>query len=191
MLLREVSRCLTYCHRHLSLFRLSPMWEFTCQSKEFDPSYNLKWSDVRNLGPNGFELNLPASKTDPFRKGVLIPYFANASTICPVKAMATYRNLHRLRQPHRDAPLLVTQLGAPLTRTFFLEKLAIMTDRLHYPPGRYSGHSFRSGAATTAAARQVPDHLIKTLGRWQSDCYNRYIKVSPVTIRDAQQRMSQ
>ena len=34
---------------------------------------------------------------------------------------------------------------------------------------RYSGHSFRSGATTTAANRGIGDALIKTLGWWQSN----------------------
>ena len=41
--------------------------------------------------------------------------------------------------------------------------------------GSYSGHSFRIDAATTAAAREVPDYLIQTLGWWSSDSYRIYI----------------
>ena len=41
----------------------------------------------------------------------------------------------------------------------------------------YSGHSFRIGAATTAAEKGVDDSIIKTLGRWESLAYLQYIKV--------------
>ena len=43
---------------------------------------------------------------------------------------------------------------------------------------RSSSHSFRIGAATTAASAGIPDRTIRTLGRWSSDCYRRYIRLS-------------
>ena len=41
----------------------------------------------------------------------------------------------------------------------------------------YSGHSFRVGVATTAAACGVEDSLIKTLGQWSSSAYLLYVRV--------------
>ena len=36
----------------------------------------------------------------------------------------------------------------------------------------YSGHSFRSGAATTAARQGIAEATIQKLGRWKSSAYN-------------------
>ena len=40
-------------------------------------------------------------------------------------------------------------------------------------------HSFRIGAAITARQANVPDILIKMMGRWKSNAYQSYIRTPP------------
>ena len=54
----------------------------------------------------------------------------------------------------------------------------------------YSGHSFRIGAATSCAKRGIEDHLIQSLGRWRSNSYKTYVRVSKNAIKNAQNKMA-
>ena len=47
-----------------------------------------------------------------------------------------------------------------------------------------SSHSFRIGAATTAAASGYPRWLIQALGRWSSNCYRDYIRIPHTTLQN-------
>ena len=63
--------------------------------------------------------------------------------------------------------------GGPLTRQQLPSTVQSILHSAAYT-GSYSDHSFSIEAATMAAARGVPDYLIKTLGRWSSDAYQSY-----------------
>ena len=80
--------------------------------------------------------------------------------------------------------------GEPLTRTVFVVKLKAALTHLGFDSNKYSGHSFRIGAATSCNSNLVHDDMIKTLRRWKSDCYNRYIRTSDEDIRRALNQMS-
>ena len=56
--------------------------------------------------------------------------------------------------------------GKPLTRPQLVSELRAALEVAGLEPAKYAGHSFRIGAATTAAACGVPVDVIKTLGRW-------------------------
>ena len=45
-------------------------------------------------------------------------------------------------------------------------------------PARFGAHSLRIGGATAALAAGVPPSLIRVLGRWSSDIYQIYCRLS-------------
>ena len=65
----------------------------------------------------------------------------------------------------------------------FVESMRTALTQAGYKAKDYAGHSFRIGAATTAAQRGIQDSLIKTLGRWESSAYTRYIRTPPPVLQ--------
>ena len=66
--------------------------------------------------------------------------------------------------------------GSPLTRDTF-SRLVNQTVKNAEWQCNFTTHSFRVGAASTAAALGVPDHMIRAMGRWNSDAYLTYVKL--------------
>ena len=135
--------------------------------REYDPEGHLSEGDVAldsQKNPSVVRVHIKASKTDPFQKGVYVFLGRTGNGLCPVEAVAAYLVV-RGRQP---GPFFPFRSGSLLSRELLVKHMreALLP---HGVDGRnYSGHSFRIGAATTAAAVGVEDSMIKTLGRWQS-----------------------
>ena len=146
----------------------------------FDPTLHLTMSDAQvdsSTNPQSFGIFIKCSKTDPFRKGCFIFLGCGSFPLCPVVSLTNY--LH-LRRPG-TGPLFIYQNGTPLSRSQ-LSSFLQTTLQSAGTPGKFSGHSFRIGAATTAARKGLPDHLIKTMGRWSSEAYLLYVRTPVETI---------
>ena len=142
---------------------------------EYDSGAHLSFSDIAVDSPTNptiMQVRIKSSKTDPFRKGVDIYLGRTHNSLCPITAMMAYLSVRR----DTAGPLFHFKDGRPLTRDRFVNKLRDTLRNIGICQGSYSGHSFRAGAATTAAQHGIPDATIQLLGRWQSTAYLVYIK---------------
>ena len=135
--------------------------------REYDKEGHLSEGDVAidsRSNPSVVRMHIKASKTDPFRQGVFIYLGKTGNDICPVAAVTAYLAA-RGRAP---GPFFHFQSGAPLSRELLVKRVRQALEQVGMDVTHYSGHSFRIGAATTAASVGVEDSMIKTLGRWRS-----------------------
>ena len=117
-------------------------------------------------------LFLSQAKNDPFKKGILIFLGKSGKAVCPVNALLGYVAV----RPVAGGPLFIWEDMSPLSRDQFVHKVKAALQAANVNSESYSGHSFRIGAATTAAAAGVPADTIKMLGRWSSDAYQLYVR---------------
>ena len=139
----------------------------------FQPSIHMTVADLQAdslVNPTCFKVHIKCSKTDPFRMGCDIYVGHGEGSVCPICALGDFLGLRGSSQ----GPLFSFTDGRPLTRQRLSSAVRSILHSAGYA-GSYSGHSFRIGAATTAAIRGVPDYVIKTLGRWSSDACQVYI----------------
>ena len=151
--------------------------EFTVDSvAAFDPERHLSPADVSTdslADPSFVKLRIKQSKTDPFRGGVSIVLGRTRADLCPVEALLAYL----ARRRFAPGPLFLFENGGALSRAALVDQVRRALTTAGVDATRFAGHSFRIGAATTAAARGLDDSTIQTLGRWKSAAFMRYIRL--------------
>ena len=160
----------------LCFFGFMRSGELTIPSaKSYDAGAHLSFQDVTVdcvHNPRILRVNLKTSKTDPFRVGINVYVGTTGNALCPITAMLHYM----VARGPGPGPFFKFEDGSPLTWAKFVVKVKEALSLAGVDCTAYSGHSFRSGAATTAATQGVSDATIKMLGRWKSSAYQIYMK---------------
>ena len=157
--------------------------------KLYDPTYHLSVGDVMLDSvsqPSVVHVRIKASKTDPFRQGVTVCLGRTDNDLCPVGAMTAYLGVRE----RSKGPFFRFVSGVPLSREMLVKRVREALGNSGVDVTKYAGHSFRIGAATTAAAVGVEDSLIQTLGRWKSAAYLLYIRVPREKLAGVAVRLS-
>ena len=136
--------------------------------------------DDLDFVPEGLKINIRRSKTDQFGEGSIkaLPYFDN-SQYCPVLSLKNWLNISQItsgslfRRFSKGSKLsenrLTDQTVALLIKEYL--KLANIDSK------NYSGHSLRSGFATSAAESGVEERSIMAMtGHKSTEMVRRYIK---------------
>lgn len=166
-----------YCLAFFGFFRVG---EITVTKKEYTHrvlAISDVWVDVK---AGVLLLRLRFSKTDQSGKGVNIKIQSSDSNVCPVGNMIKYLAV----RPKIQGPLFCHLNGKPLTRYQFSAVLnkVLMLCNVNFQ--QYKSHSFRIGAATSAAKLGHSADMIKVAGRWSSEAYRTYIRkgVDPINM---------
>ena len=96
---------------------------------------------------------------------------------CPVEHLLHYLQL----RGYSSGALFRMPDGSPVSRSVFTEKLSTVLKFCGLDPSRYKGHSFRIGAASYAADRGMSDAQIRSMGRWKSNAFLKYIRIQSLS----------
>ena len=160
----------------LAFFGFFRLGEIIPSGTRFDPMQHLAMGDKAvddRENPSLLQVHLKISKTDQLRKGTDIYIGKTDDDICPVAAVLAFLAV-RGKIP---GPLFICHDSKPCTKDWFIPKLRSALETAGLDAKNFDGHSFRIGAAMTAAERGLEDSTIKALGRWHSSAYLTYVRL--------------
>ena len=149
---------------------------------------SLNYDDIEFVN-EGIKINLRRSKTDQYGEGFLkgIPYFDNP-VYCPVISMQNWLKISEIN----SGPLFRRfSKGAKLTELRLTDQtVALIIKKYLQLAGidskNYSGHSLRSGFATSAAEAGAEERSIMAMtGHKSTEMVRRYIKEANVFKNNA------
>jgi hypothetical protein len=145
-----------------------------------DQRHTLQYADV-HLQTQQSTRSLVVKMSSFKHSGQTPTYLQIASQPGPLCPVAAYLRYSQMRGASKG-PLYIFPDKTPVSRAFFTEQLNMALRWARLDPKHYKGHSFRLGAATTAAANGMSEARIEAMGRWHSKAYKKYIRIQIATV---------
>ncbi len=152
----------------------------------FDPAIHPTISNLAVLDDETISYTIKQSKTDQTKKGHFIYIFKLQS---PYQTLLAFLHLGKSQSKLPSDPLFTDDSNRPATRFWFQKHLKAVLHLSGTPAGNFSSHSFRIGAATTAAHKGLSQQQIQELGRWSSEAFKSYIRLNRSHIKEARQTL--
>lgn len=157
----------------LAYFGFMRVGEFTVAGREGATDRVLAITDIKWATGPLLLVRIRFSKTDQHGRSVTLQIPAQLGGLCPVQAVMQFIGL----RPAVSGPLFCHANGRPLTRYQFKAVLHRALGHAGLPPTQFGTHSFRIGAATTAALNGASANDIQKMGRWNSNIFCSYIRL--------------
>jgi hypothetical protein len=129
-------------------------------------------TDVSVQEEVAIQLNHFRNKRSLANKPVVVRCQRQSESPCPVTLV---KDFLRQRGTH-PGPLFADPAGNPILRAELDRNLKIILSFAGLDSTHFKGHSFRIGACTEAANKGLSDSQIRSLGRWSSNAFKKYIR---------------
>ena len=103
--------------------------------------------------------------------------------VCTYLSLLNYLKVRKHISP--STPLFSFLNGSSISKYYFTQQLRLAFSFCNFDLTRYQTHSFRIGAATTAAGRGFSKLQIKTMSRWKSTAFKKYIHIPTFQVKNS------
>ena len=173
-------RAVEYCDTHKSTDRKSVR-----EKLEKIPTR----ADIKDLTPSRLVFMICPAKNMQHLTGKTVPIVAGAGGKY-IDAVAEVHNMLRVDPANAihgqdsttvladsDVPMFRNvATNEPLTYDYMHDMVKKLMQRIGEDPTEFGTHSLRIGGATAMFAAGASETVIRTMGRWSSDCYRLYVR---------------
>jgi len=152
--------------------------EFAVDGAQWKESLHLSRADVVTLTEERLVVMMRPCKNMNHLTGKTVPLIIGAGGTF-IDAVADMRRLFEIDPVDPAAakftPLFRLRSGSPITVDMLRDWVKRLMQGIGLEPAHFGAHSLRIGGATALFAAGADPNIIRTMGRWSSDCYRLYV----------------